>query len=131
MKDVFEILDKMQFFQGQRAGRELWGEKPKEVQDEDIKSFNDDIDCLREHIKSHSIPVWTPCDKGLPKSDGFYMATIRLDNILQHREYEKRIEFDRGHWCGMSSDMKVVAWREESPYKPDHIVDPNKKVEED
>jgi len=24
MTDVFEILDKMQFFEGQRAGRELW-----------------------------------------------------------------------------------------------------------
>ena len=66
-----------------------------------------------------SAPVWTPCSEEMPKSDGFYMVTIRTDNVLQHGEYESRVEFDRGDWCGMSSDMKVIAWREESPYSPD------------
>lgn len=33
---AIEILDKMEFFQGQRAGRELWAEKPTEVQDEEL-----------------------------------------------------------------------------------------------
>lgn len=30
--DVLEILDKLEFFYGQRAGRELWADKPMEVQ---------------------------------------------------------------------------------------------------
>jgi hypothetical protein len=30
--NVFDILDKMELFQGQRAGRELWNDKPKEVE---------------------------------------------------------------------------------------------------
>lgn len=65
---------------------------------------------------------WTPCAEGLPTEDGFYMATVRIDNVLQHGEYESRVEFDdRFGWSGMSSDMKVVAWRKESPYKGDHI----------
>ena len=77
------------------------------------------IECLLELAPDESTrPVWTPCDEELPESDGFYIATIRIDNVLQHREYEKRVEFDRGQWCGISSDMKVVAWREESPYNP-------------
>ena len=38
-----DILDKLDFFDGQRAGRELWFNKPEEIQNEDIKSFVDDI----------------------------------------------------------------------------------------
>ena len=37
---ALEVLDKLSFFGGQRAGRELWNDKPREVQDEDIASFN-------------------------------------------------------------------------------------------
>jgi hypothetical protein len=47
-----EILDKFQFFQGQRAGRELWNDKPTEVQDEDIRNFNKDIEFIRNVLKS-------------------------------------------------------------------------------
>ena len=36
VKTVMEILDKMNFFQGQRAGRELLNDKPFEVQEEDL-----------------------------------------------------------------------------------------------
>lgn len=44
------ILDKMEFFQGQRAGRELWFDKPKNIQDEDIENFNRDVNILKEYI---------------------------------------------------------------------------------
>lgn len=47
-----EILDKFQFFQGQRAGRELWNGKSAEIQDEDIKNFNRDIEFIRNVLKS-------------------------------------------------------------------------------
>ena len=50
---AMEILDKISFFGGQRAGRELWNDKPREVQDEDITSFNRDIEWLREFIRKH------------------------------------------------------------------------------
>lgn len=48
--EVLEILDKIEFFQGQRAGRELWLDKPTEIQEEDLKNFNDDIQKIREYI---------------------------------------------------------------------------------
>lgn len=44
---ALEILDKWQFFYGQRAGRELWSDKPEEVQNKDIEDFNRDIEFLR------------------------------------------------------------------------------------
>lgn len=48
---AIEILDKLSFFGGQRAGRELWNDKSREVQDEDIANFNRDIELLRDFIR--------------------------------------------------------------------------------
>lgn len=48
---VFDILDKMELFQGQRAGRELWNDKPKEVQDKDISDFIKDINYIRSYLQ--------------------------------------------------------------------------------
>ena len=48
---VFDILDKMELFQGQRAGRELWNDKPKEVQDKDIADFIKDINYIRSYLQ--------------------------------------------------------------------------------
>lgn len=42
-----DILDKWEFFQGQRAGRELWSDKPREVQDKDIENFDRDLGFIR------------------------------------------------------------------------------------
>ncbi len=50
--NVFDILDKMEFFQGQRAGRELWSNKPKEVQDKDIADFIKDINYIRSYLQN-------------------------------------------------------------------------------
>ena len=52
IKKGLECLDKMQFFMGQRAGRELWMEKPEDVQDKDLADFNRDIDYLRKVVVS-------------------------------------------------------------------------------
>lgn len=49
LKECLDILAKMEFF-NQRAGRELWFDKPKNIQDKDIKNYNRDINTLREYI---------------------------------------------------------------------------------
>ena len=51
MKQVYDILNKWQFFFGQRAGRELWADKPKAIQDQDIANFNRDIEIVRSVLK--------------------------------------------------------------------------------
>lgn len=48
---AIDILDKFDFFQGQRAGRELWYEKPFDVQEKDIANFSKDVALLKEYIK--------------------------------------------------------------------------------
>ena len=48
---ITDILEKWSFFFGQRAGRELWGDKPKEVQDQDIADFNRDMNTVRSALR--------------------------------------------------------------------------------
>lgn len=50
-EEALELLDKMLFF-NQRAGRELWMRKPKDVQDEDIENKKHDIELLKQYINS-------------------------------------------------------------------------------
>ena len=52
--EVLEILDKIEMFQGQRAGRELWVDKPTEVQEQDLTNFNRDIAKIRKYIESQN-----------------------------------------------------------------------------
>lgn len=66
LEKSIEILDKLSFFGGQRAGRELWNDKPREVQDEDIANFNRDIEWLRNIIHKHMNSGWIPVEKELP-----------------------------------------------------------------
>ena len=51
IKKGLECLDKMQFFMGQRAGRELWNEKPHDVQERDLEQYNRDVDTVRALIQ--------------------------------------------------------------------------------
>lgn len=48
---ALDILDKWEFFYGQRAGRELWSDKPVEVQNKDIADFNRDIALVRTQLQ--------------------------------------------------------------------------------
>ena len=50
-EQAIDILEKFDFFQGQRAGRELWNDKPKDIQDKDIDYFSRDCRLLIEYVK--------------------------------------------------------------------------------
>lgn len=76
LEKAIEILDKLSFFGGQRAGRELWNDKPRDVQDEDIANFNRDIEWLKDFIRKHMNDGWIPCSERMPEeyaesNDGF------------------------------------------------------------
>jgi hypothetical protein len=47
---VLDILNKFEFFYGQRAGRELWADKPVEVQNQDITNFVNDIKYIKDFL---------------------------------------------------------------------------------
>lgn len=48
--EAIDIVEKFDFFYGQRAGRELWMVKSKEVQDKDIENFARDCMLLKEFL---------------------------------------------------------------------------------
>ena len=52
-----DILDKLDFFGGQRVGRELWFEKPFDVQNEDIEDFSKDIAFLKDFINRQKAEI--------------------------------------------------------------------------
>ena len=99
MAEVMEILDKMQFFGGQRAGRELWNDKPREVQDADIAAFNRDIEILRKVVVSKNATTtpsgWISVEDRLPEDD---------EDVLYYEE-------------GSSMDVMPGKWVREQYYE--------------
>ena len=114
---AMEILDKFSFFGGQRAGRELWSDKPREVQDEDIANFNRDIEYLRDFIRKHMNDGWIPAEEK-PAEDGFYVATMSGALVDQEEPFVGLAEFEDGEW--VDGDDVIIAWRPlPEPYRPE------------
>lgn len=143
LKKAIEILDKLSFFGGQRAGRELWNDKPREVQDEDIASFNRDVEWLRDFIcrmndepcgecsrrkfyqagyRDGKIDDWIPVEERLPiNHEGAVEVTVRAGyrTVGYYDEY-------REEWWTLDEDsiLDVVAWKEPSePYRPERSAE--------
>lgn len=70
-KRALDILDKWEFFYGQRAGRELWNDKPREVQEWDIADFNRDIEYLRGALKDEKT------DRLFSQKQGLHMTIFQ------------------------------------------------------
>lgn len=127
---TIEVLDKLSFFGGQRAGRELWNDKPRDVQDEDIANFNRDIEYLRDIIRKHMNDGWIPVDEQMPEekinpitSDYYeYQVTARFGGDTDVRHYK----FGNGHWWNGPGivDKYVIAWRPlPEPYRPERSTE--------
>ena len=101
---AIEIVRKFDFFQGQRAGRELWAAKPTEVQNVDLMSFSSDCGDLLEYLEKTQEPgyrletipekCWIICD--MPGFYDIYEYEVdrvsfvrgRIDKLWCHREHE-------------------------------------------
>lgn len=116
---AMEILDKLSFFGGQRAGRELWNDKPREVQDEDIASFNRDIEFVRDFIRKHMNDGWIPVDKNnIPEAEILACDGYKNELIGYLRYNPDGEEFIcESDECIMH---QVTAWMPRpEPYKPE------------
>ena len=51
-EQALDIVNKFNFFYGQRAGRELWFDKPRKIQDKDVDSFSKDCSDLLEYLEN-------------------------------------------------------------------------------
>lgn len=76
MYNIMEILDKLQFFGGQRAGRKLWADKPADVQDADIEAFSRNVEMIREYIQQLEslVPRWISVEERLPEKGDVVLA---------------------------------------------------------
>lgn len=54
---ALEICEKLCFFGGQRAGRELWFDKPIDVQNKDIANFIIDVTYLKDFINYQNAEI--------------------------------------------------------------------------
>lgn len=54
---AFDILDKFEIFGGQRASRELWFNKPADIQNKDIGGFLRDLDFLKQFINRQQAEI--------------------------------------------------------------------------
>lgn len=79
---AIDILDKWEFFYGQRAGRELWANKPTEVQNEDIANFCRDLGLVREALERTR---WIPCSERMPEVDDYYLCEYHFDGHKKKR----------------------------------------------
>lgn len=120
-----EVLDKLQFFGGQRAGRELWNDKPREVQDEDIASFNRDIEWLRDFIRRMD-GGWIPVEEQLPEEGEEVWVSTKTGRV-RRGTYTKKfgyVTMNEGFICsdGFMWMNTVNAWQRyyvPEPYQPE------------
>lgn len=73
-EQIIDFLDKMDFFQGQRAGRELWGDKPFDVQEQDIANFSRDISLIKKYISSQEQKI-----KELTEENERLIVTLKMN----------------------------------------------------
>ncbi len=121
---AMEILEKLSFFGGQRAGRELWNDKPRVVQDEDIAAFNRDVQWLRDFIRKHMNDGWILVVRGLPELNEDELSEDVLISFSD--SYSICIgfyDFNEKRWYVHGSGPcigRVVAWRPlPEPYRPE------------
>lgn len=130
LEKAIEILDKLLFFGGQRAGRELWNDKPRKVQDEDIASFNRDVEYLRDIIRKHMNGGWIPVEERLPtmeeyqKDDGRFILDdgnrrcAGYYDVYTGRFYSYR--HITPYRAELYEDNRIIAWRPlPEPYRPE------------
>ena len=95
---ALDILDKFEFFQGQRAWRELWNEKPTEVQDNDIQNFSKDVSFLKDLINRQKAEI--SVKRKLLKKTETLIQKERAKAIKEFAERLKECAYDLRHYDG-------------------------------
>lgn len=112
INEVLDILDKMEFFGGCRAGRELWQNKPEKVQNEDIENFNRDIQKIREYLKANT---WTPVTERTPEDFEWVLVWFK-DHLTGNCgcDFAYQVE-DVWHGSCLGHSRSVLAWMPKPP----------------
>ena len=113
-EEVFDILNKWEFFYGQRAGRELWADKPTEIQNQDIADFNRDIKTVRSALREQ--PRWISVEERLPEDDlppDTDRVAIKVLTATKHGTRRFVRELTRQRCCWMDV-MQPWSWSKDA-----------------
>lgn len=103
-----DILDKLDFF-NQRAGRELWNEKPVEIQDADIRNREEDIKFLKALINRQKEEI----------------ERLQSANDEKFRQWDMLAEKTKQHYADLYEEakdiLKAEAYKEFAERLKEHI----------
>ena len=107
-EELIEALERLKFF-NQRAGRELWADKPREIQDKDIESAEKTIELAISALKDE----WIPVTERLPEKSGRVYVTVDYDGtrFATTAIYDRTIQKFIQGFCDPVEH--VTAWRED------------------
>ena len=97
--EVLEILSKWDFFYGQRAGRELWADKPRDVQDQDIADFSRDMETITSWVHEAARLMGFEVVEDEKEDSMFYSQSLEVLNpakaIREAKETEANMDKPR------------------------------------
>lgn len=104
IKKALDILDRFDFFYGQRAGRELWNEKPFDVQNKDIENFSKDTAFLKDLISRLEAEK-----ERLKTEKDNLIKTYRECQVANLKEYANRLKKQAEVYTDFDEDVFVLA----------------------
>ena len=113
-EQINDILDKMDFFQGQRASRELWNGKPFDVQEQDIANFSRDVALIKAYINEltdENERLRAEIDNGAEVCHNCHteyankIEQARADTV---REMQERLKERNKVYCINEADLKEM-----------------------
>ena len=111
-QQALEIIDKRDFF-NDRAGRELWNDKPKEIQDEDIRNAHEEYEQLKEYVLNQpKVGEWIPCSEKLPKEHEIVLvAYLEYYKQLFNLAYISECGTWLWYFNGTNVRNEIIAWQ--------------------
>lgn len=112
--ELIDKLEQLRFF-NQRAGRELWGDKPREIQDKDIENADEIFSKAISALKDG----WIPIDLSKPKHEQGELPKHKQEVFVTYEtedgiKADKTIYHDRH---GFAISPNVIAWKPCEPYR--------------
>ena len=112
---ILDILSKWKFFFGQRAGREIWADKPREFQEQDIESFNRDMETVQEWVAEAARLMGYK----VVEDDHFREVTKKEATDMDKPDQQAKADQGKPHpsYCPVELIKGVVAVREHGTAK--------------
>lgn len=117
---LLDKLEQLRFF-NQRAGRELWGDKPREIQDKDIKNA-DEILGMAISALSENREGWIPIEEKEPDSVKVVFLSLRSLEVVKGWRSKMIFHGEQCYYDCNAEDYitknNVLAWQPlPEPYK--------------